>query len=327
MTDTLTVQSGNIAGASGFSPTGAPLKVATDHPYITKDYLIKSFEMRGLGIDENDPSYADGTLDDVILSVSAWVNRYCGRWFDMQTIDETTTGFQVRPYNPQMVRVIMKNRPFSSINSIYIQVLQWFIQIQTTQSGYLQIFPDKGFYRIVPLLSTAGTGLGSPIPAAILDRVALGVLWTNYTFGFGTPLTGIPLTAIASSKQYQAPLGNRLWAPDQPFSISDDIGVIASTNYSVNYPNGLVTFPTYVPTGAVKVTATTNESIPDEIKQACKLLCTHLIGQALQNPLGAKSLSIQTFNVDFGENSSVEKRAMELLEPYNIGKLPIIMGM
>lgn len=325
MTAPITLQSGHIEGAAGFSPTGAPMKVAVDNPYITKDTFISSFEARGLGITADDPAYKSGELDAQILAASSYINRYCGRWFDTQTIDETTTGFQVRPYNPQMVRVIMKNRPFSVINSIYIQVLQWFIQVQTTQSGYLQIFPDKGFYRIVPLLSTAGTGIGSPIPAAILDRVALGVLWTNYTFGYGTPLRGVPLDNITGTKQYQSALGNRLWAPDQTLNIYD-VGVKKNigTDYTIDYPNGMVTFLA-TPNGAVTADFTTNESTPSEIRRACILLTMHFIGQALQNPIGAASYGIQTFNINFGELSKVEERANKLLEAYS-NQLPTIMG-
>lgn len=322
----ITLQSGHIETGTN-TPTGAKMKVAVDNPYISKDDYIQSFEARGLGIDANDPAYANGELDKKILQASGWINRYCGRWFDMQTIDETTTGFQVRPYNPQLVRVILKNRPYSKLNSIYIQVLKFFIQVDISNTGYLQDFPDKGFYRIVPLLSSAGTGVGSPIPAAILDRVALGVLWSNYTFGFGTPLTGQSLTNVLQTRQYQVSQGNRLWAPDQTFNIYDTNVLVTPTNYTVDYPNGMVTLdPSYTANGAITADFTTNESMPTEIKEACQLLTSHLIGQALQNPVGAHSINIQTFNIDFGDKSNVQRRVEELLEPYNISKLPMIIG-
>jgi len=323
----ITLQSGAINSTPGFTPTGNAMKVAVDNPYCTKDDFINSFEARGLGITSSDPAYNSGELDNVILEASGHINTYCGRWFDTQTIDETTTGFQVRPYNPQMVRVIMKNRPFTAINSIYIQVLQWFIQVQTTQSGYLQIFPDKGFYRIVPLLSTAGTGIGTPIPAAILDRVALGVLWTNYTFGYGTVLTKQSLVNIKGTNQFQSPLGNRLWAPDQTLNVYDNnIKKTLNVDYTVDFPNGMVTM-TYTPADLTKITAdfTTNQSIPAVIKKATILMTMHFIGQALQNPIGASSYNIQTFSVNFGELSKVEERANKLLEAY-VDKSPIILG-
>ncbi len=323
----VTLKSGAINASSGFTPTGGPMKVAVDNPYCTKDDFIQSFEARGLGITVNDPAYSNGELDAVILEASAYINAYCSRWFDTQTIDETTTGFQVRPYNPQMVTNVMKNRPFQSINSIYIQVLQWFIQVDTTQTGYLQIFPDKGFYRIVPLLSSAGTGIGSPIPAAILDRVALGVLWTNYTFGYGTSLKNYQLNQIKTTKQYQAALGNRLWAPDQTLVVRDNNVVVSSSNYTVDYPNGMITFiSTYTVTGpVVSADFTTNQSIPAQIKKACILMTMHFIGQALQNPIGASSYNIQTFSVNFGELSKVEERAQKLLEAYS-NEMPVFMG-
>ena len=121
-------------------------------------------------------------------------------------------------------------------------MLKWFIQIDTTPSGYLQDFPDKGFYRIVPLLSSAGTGVGSPMPAQIADRTHIAVLWTNYTFGYGTALTAQTLTKIGNSKQYQAVLGNRLWSPDQTLNVYDGTTLLAlNTDYTVDYPNGMVT--------------------------------------------------------------------------------------
>ena len=319
------INSGQINGPAGFSPTGAPLAAAVDNPYITKDDFIQSFEAQGLGLSTanmdgtftiNTPAYINGQLDLYLMRASAWANRHCRRWFDTQTIDETKTRFSVRPYNPQLVTVVQMNTPTLAVNSIWIQVLNWYIQVDVTHSGYLQIFPDKGFYKIVPLLSTAGTGLGSPIPAAILDRVPLGVLWTNYTFGYGTIQTNAPLTQIGQTSQYQIKQGYRLWAPSQGITVSDGLGVVATTKYTVDYPNGMVTFVAYTPTGSVTVSCTSNESIPFDIKQAVILYAAFLIGQALSNPMGAQSLGLQTFNVSFGDMNKVEKRAQDLLEPY-----------
>jgi hypothetical protein len=308
------------------TPTGAKMKVAVDNPYMTKDEFVQSFEATGLGISANSPQYVSGELDKKLLYASAWVNRYCRRWFDTQTIDQQDTGFSVRPYNPRLVTVILKNSPYSVINSIYIQVLQWFIEVQSGPDSYLQNFYDKGFYKIVPLLSSAGTGLGTPIPAAILDRVALGVLWTNYTFGYGTPLTAQTLSIIGTSKQYQAPLGNRLWAPSQPFAVYDNNTLLTSADYTVDYPNGLVTLNSaYTPTGPITADFTTNESIPGDIKEATLLLASHLIGQAAANPLGAAGYGLQTYNINFGAKSQVKTRVEELLEAY-MSRMPAIIG-
>jgi len=320
------IVSGNIATGNN-TPTGAKMKVAVDNPYISKDEFIASFEASGLGLSAASPQYASGELDRKILQASAWINRYCGRWFDTQTIDEQKTSFTVRPYNPQLVTVVLKNRPYSKINSIYIQVLKWFIQVDVSATGYLQDFYDKGFYKIVPLLSSAGTGAGSPIPAAILDHVPLGVLWTNYTFGFGTPLTGQALAQVGGTKQYQAPVGNGLWAPDQPTLIYDNATLVASSNYTIDHPNGMVTFiSSYTPNGAITADFTTNESMPFEIKEAAVLLTSHLIGQATQNPIGAQSMGIQTFNINFGEKSKVLDRVHELLDAY-VNKMPTFLGL
>lgn len=321
------IVSGQINTGSN-TPTNQPMKVAVDNPYITKDDFVDSFEAAGLNITRNSPQYSNGQLDLVILRASAWVNRYCARWFDTQTIDEQRTGFTVRPYNPQLVTCVLNNRPYSRINSVYIQVLQWFIQVVVTgPNSYLQDFYDKGFYKIVPLLSTAGTGVGSPIPAAILDHVPLGILWTNYTFGYGTVLTSQAMPRIGETKQYQSPQGNRLWAPDQPINIYDTGVLVATSEYDLDCPNGMVTFHSgYTVNGAVTSDFTTNESTPFDIKEACILLVAHLIGQALQNPVGAAAMSIQTFSITFGAKSEVKKRVEEILNPY-ANQLPQFMGL
>jgi hypothetical protein len=302
------------------TPTGAAKKVAVDNPYLEKEEFIRSYVAKGLGLSANSPEYASGQLEETLLEATAVVNRYCGRWFDCQTIDETKTAFTVRPYNPQLVTVVLANRPYSRINSIYIQVLKWFIQVQTTgANSYLQDFYDLGFYKIVPMLSNAGNGLGSPIPSQIIDRVPLGVLWTNYTFGYGQPITGQELDKIdgSVSKQYQAPVTNRLWAPSQPTAIYDAGVLVAAEEYTIDYPNGVVTFESdYTVNGTVTADFVTNESVPAEIKQATALVAQWLIGQATDNPLGVQTLTVQTYSVTFGEDNQTQKRFERLLSPY-----------
>jgi hypothetical protein len=322
-TEPTILQSGHIQTGNS-TPTGNPMMVAVDNPYVTKDEYVASFEGQGLGITTSSPQYVSGELDRKLLQASAWINRYCRRWFDTQTVDQQDTGFQVRPYNPQLVTVILKNGPYTNINSVYIQVLQWYIQVQTGPNSYLQNFFDKGFYKIVPLLSSAGTGLGTPIPAAILDHVALGVLWTNYTFGYGTPLTAKGLNQVGNSNQFQAPLGNRLWAPSQTLNVYINNVLQVTSSYTVDYPNGTVTFNS-TPGAAVTADFVTNESVPFDIKEATILLASHLIGQGSANPLGAASYSIQTYSINFGAKSKVKERVEELLEAYVI-RLPSIIG-
>lgn len=311
------VQSGHINAGSN-TPTGAPLKYSVDNPYCTKDDFVQSKEARGLGITASSDIYGNGELDNVLLRASSYINRYCRHYFDTQTIDEQKTRFTVRPYNPQLLTIVLNNYPYSKINSIYIQVLKWFIQVDASATGYIQDFYAQGFYKIVPLLSSAGTGVGSPIPAAILDRVPLGVLWTNYTFGYGTPITGYALgTADGTATVFQAAQGNRLWAPDQTFNVYVAGVLQLASTYTVDYPNGSITFAV-APANAAAVTAdfTTNESIPADVREACILVAAHLMGQGEQNPLGVSSYSIQTFAVTFEEESSVIKRAKEILTPY-----------
>ncbi len=310
---------------SGFplTPTGDPKKIAVDNPYITKDSYIETPEAIGLGINGSHILYTSGQLDKIILRASSWANRFCRRYFDTQTIDETITGFVVRPFNPSLVSVNLNNSPIAAnptsiygINSIYIQVLQWFIQVNSTgPNSYLQVFPEYGFYKIVPMLNNAGSGTGVPIPAEILDRVPLGVLWTNYTFGFGQIITGETLSAITAGTIYQSDISNRLWAPDQTINVYVNGTLQNASAYSIDYPNGIVTFGSSIPTTAI-VTAdfTSNETTPYDLKEAVILYTSHLIGQAIHNPVGFNSMAIQTYNVTFGDK--VVERAKEILSPY-----------
>jgi len=315
-----TIQSGYFATPTS-TPTGQRKKIAVDNPYITKDDYVNSVEASGLQITNSHQLYTSGELDKIILRASAWINRFCRRYFDTQIIDETKTNFWVRPYNPQLVTVVLANLPYQKINSVYIQVLKWFIQVDTSSpAAYLQDFPDYGYYKIVPLLSSAGTGVGTPIPAAILDRVPLGVLWTNYTFGYGTLLTGQVLTEVPPATvhtTFQVDLGNRLWSKDMTLNVYVDTVLKAPADYTVDYPNGIVTFKATIGAShTVTADFTTNESVPFDIKEACLLLATHMIGQAQQNPLGAASFDIQTYNISFGDKSKVYERVEQLLEPY-----------
>lgn len=311
------LRSGNVNTGTN-TPTGAKKKIAVDNPYITVDDFCNSYTAKGLGINITDPLVTSGELQDIILQASAWLNRKANMYFDTQTIDETKTAFTVRPYNPQLVTVVLNNRPYSKINRCWIQVLKWFIEVDVSSpNSYIQDFYDYGYFKIVPLLSSSGQGVGSPIPSNIIDRIALGVLWYNYTFGYGTPLLSQVLTSDNAYKVYQAPVGNRLWAPDQTLNVYIDGSLVNPTMYSVDYVNGKVTFNSAL-TSSNDITAdfTTNQSIPADIKKAAILLTAHLIGQDLQNALGANSMGIQTWNTSFGDKSKVEERVDALLAPY-----------
>ncbi len=311
------LKSGNINTGNN-TPTGSPKVVAVDNPYITPEDFCASYTAQGLGVALTDLLVTSGELQNIILEASAWLNRKANMYFDTQTIDETKTGFTVRPYNPQLVTVVFNNRPYSRVNSMYIQVLKWFIPIDVNDaSSYLQDFYEYGYCRIVPLLSSAGTGSGSPLPAQIVDHIPLGVLWTNYTFGYGTPLVAQALSEVTAHTVYQAPVGNRLFAPSQPLNVYKDGTLQASTLYTVDYPNGKITFLADIGLGhAVTADFTTNQSIPADIKKAVILLTAHLIGQDLQNALGVNSYSIQTWSTQFGDKSKVEERVDSIIQHY-----------
>lgn len=308
------------------TPTGQPKAIAVDNPYLTKDEFLTNEYAMGLNITSSSPIYTSGRLDKLLLSASAQINRYCRRWFDTQTIDETKVGITVRPMNPQLVTVVTQNRPYQKINSIYLQVLKWFIQIDISQSGYLQDFPDYGYYKIVPLLSNSGTGAGSPMPAEIVDKTPLGVIWTNYTFGYGEALTAQPLANSDSGqyKSYQAPLYNRLWAPSQTLNIYKNGILQSSSLYSLDYANGIVTFNSaLLNTDVVTADFTTNETVPQDIKDAVAMLVAERIGQGGQNALGADSYSIMTYSVTFGKKTKLREAFEQMLEPYQ-NNIPVI---
>ncbi len=313
--------SGYFPNSAQNTPTGQPKKVAVDSPYLEKDEFLLTDEARGLGLNKNSPSYASGDMSSTLLAASAMVNRYCRRWFDTQTIDETRTQFSVRPYNPQLVTVWLANSPYQVINSIYIQVLKWFIPvISTGPQSYLQDFPDLGYYKIVPMLSSAGQGIGSPIPSEILNRQPLGVLWTNYTFGYGQPISGLTLKKVDDTTIWQANVGYRLWAKDIGITAYDqNLAVLDSTKYTIDWVAGSITITdSALATATTSVTCDiqTNESVPFEIKKAVALCASWLIGQSSENPLGVASYNIQTYGITFGEDNKTQKRFEKLLEPF-----------
>ena len=321
-----TIQSGWFSTPTN-TPTGAPKMIAVDSPYITASDYLETPEADGLGLTSSSKIVTNGQLDKIILRASSMVNRICGCWFDTQTIDETKTGVLVRPLNPQLVSVVLQNAPYQMINSIYIQVLKWFIQIDVSpNTGYLQDFPDYGYYRIVPMLSTAGTGVGSPLPAEIVDRVPLGIIWSNYTFGYGTPQTAFQLSGAANgtNKTFQAAIGNRLWARSQTTTIYDNGVAVGSTLYSIDYVNGIVEFVT-APLSTHIITAdfNTNESIPEDIRQAVIMLTSSLIFNGSQNPGGVSSLGINAYNVNYGDNA-VLKNVKDMLQAYRRNRIKLI---
>lgn len=120
-----------------------------------------------------------------------------------------------------------------------------------------------------------------------------------------------------SINQVQAPIGNRLFAPDQPLNVYVNSVLLDPSLYVVDYPNGIITFIPALTDGSV-VTAdfTTNQSIPADLQEAAILVTAHILGQALQNPIGVDSYSIQTYSVSFGQKSKVKERIDEILSSY-----------
>ena len=64
---------------------------------------------------------------------------------------------------------------------------------------------------------------------------------------------------------------------------------------------------------------TTNQTVPADMVEAIFLLVGHIYGQASQNPLGANSTGIQTYNISFGNSNAdnqVKQRVMEIVQYY-----------
>lgn len=167
------------------TPDGQPMNVPVDVAYLTKDEFLKQMIAKGLGYSKQHPDYLDGSLDDLLLQASATVNRYCNRYFQKMTIDETFPNITIQVQNPKLCVIPLLNTPVSRINSVTIQVLKWFIPFELT---YLIPFYQQHYYQIVPMLSTAGQGspmgTGTPIPSVLLEQSQLGTIWTNYTCGY-----------------------------------------------------------------------------------------------------------------------------------------------
>jgi hypothetical protein len=91
----------------------------------------------------------------------------------------------------------LNEAPIQNVNSIWIQVLKWFINISL---DYLQIFPEAGFIQITPFLGAQYLS-GVPLPSAVLLEGLLGKLWTNYTAGYDViPESVKRATAILATK-------------------------------------------------------------------------------------------------------------------------------
>ena len=160
------------------TPTGKPMMRVVDVAYLGKDEFLNY--PTGLKLTSSDPLYTSGALDTILQAASEQVNRYCRRHFNVQTVDEVFHGIRIGQDEPKLQTVILKEGPIQSINSIYIQVLKWFIPFSL---DYLQLFPDENFYQIVPFLG-GNYASGVPLPSAVLLRGMLGKVWTNYTFGY-----------------------------------------------------------------------------------------------------------------------------------------------
>jgi hypothetical protein len=162
------------------TPSGLPMVTPYDIQYVTKDEFLTSPIAKGLGYTVDSIDYTDGTIDHALLKASSYVNRYCRRYFNKMTIDEIYPNVTIQVSNPRLTTVPLRYGPVQNINSITIQVLKWFIPFT---KDYLIQHPEQRFYQIVPMISSSGT-TGSPIPSVLLEQSDLGIIWTNYTFGY-----------------------------------------------------------------------------------------------------------------------------------------------
>ena len=162
------------------TPDGMPMVTPYDIQYVTKEEFLKSPIAKGLGYNSSSEDYTDGTIDHSLLKASSYVNRICRRYFQKMTVDEIYPNVTIQVSNPRLTTVPLRYGPIQKINTITIQVLKWFIPFTL---DYLIQHPEQRFYQIVPMISSAGT-TGTPIPSVLLEQSDLGIIWTNYTFGY-----------------------------------------------------------------------------------------------------------------------------------------------
>lgn len=294
------------------TPTGAAMQVSVDNPYITKSQFILNPIAKGLGITASSTEYTDGTLDAIILEASSMVNRYCRRHFDRQTIDEIYPNITIQVTNPQLTTVPLDEGPINQINTIYIQVLQWFIEFSLS---YLQTIPEAHYYQIVPLLSSDGS-TGIPIPSVLLQQSNLGKIWTNYDYGYSRQIVADTSTADSGKTIYT--FTTPLWVKSTTSGVTPVIyvnGVAASSSsYSINYRDGIVTFTGSQ--GSATITATYwtyYQALPQEVVQATILIAGKLFATRM-NPLGLVGFKTMNTAYNWAEYNPIDDQVRQLLD-------------
>lgn len=199
-------ESGTLWNGTTDTPTGVRFAHPIDIRYIEKSDFVNEYVVKhGLGITASDSEYTDGTLDDVLLRASTKINRKTGRYFNVQTIDETFSRYQLGTGGSrEYVTLVLSQMPINTINRIDFEVLGQFISVDLT---YLQdAYPESGFLQLVPnITSAAATSI--PIPVS----TQIGTYWVNYTFGYSTLPADIRqavvLEAVKLIGLYRNPLG------------------------------------------------------------------------------------------------------------------------
>src|SRR5581483_7775253 len=90
----------------------------------------------GLKLTTSSTLYTSGVLDVYLQMASEEVNRYTHRHFQRQTIDEIHYDTPIGQSEPKLVTLFLNEAPIQAINSIYIQVLKWFVEFSL---DYLQL--------------------------------------------------------------------------------------------------------------------------------------------------------------------------------------------
>lgn len=191
------------------TPTGAPFQHAIDNQYVTKeDFIGHPLVADGLGLKATDSYYTNGYVDKLLQRASTWVNRYCHRHFDKQTIDEQYPYTNINKNYLAQLTVILKEAPVVKVNSIYFQTLSYFTKFDLS---YLQVNPDAGSYKVSPLLTnTAGVN----VPAPALQNPAATIIWTNYTFGYDSIPSDVTEAVIMLAARFYANQRNVIGATD-----------------------------------------------------------------------------------------------------------------
>lgn len=127
-------------------------------------------------VNTSDYSFLADVDNDVIVMACSWVNEYCDRKFNQQTVDESFITVSNRHYNYKPY--VLEVRPLVSIEDIYLQINDNFLQLDL---DYVQMFPEDGMFKLLPTVEDSTEIQEFVLYADAFEQVNL---WVRYTGGY-----------------------------------------------------------------------------------------------------------------------------------------------